>query len=55
VTDQPCLLIHHFDPDQPRRALDGLYVCAGHQARLSRWLRQLPPLHAALDAAVVAP
>jgi len=52
MTEQPCVLAHHTDPDRPRRALDGLYVCAGHQAGLQRWLRQLPPLHAALDLAV---
>lgn len=52
MTERMCVLTHHTDPDRSRRALPGLLVCAGHQARAERWLRQLAPLHAALDAVV---
>lgn len=52
MTESVCVLEHRHDPDRPRRAVTGLLVCAGHQIGLSRMLRQLPPLHAALDAAV---
>ena len=52
MTDTLCVVPHARDPERPRLALDGLRVCAGHEARLSRWLRQLAPLHAAMDSAV---
>jgi hypothetical protein len=52
MTDTLCVVPHHHDPERPRRALDGLLVCAGHEAGLSRWLRQLAPLHAVLEYAL---
>lgn len=47
-----CVIPHAADPERPRRALDGLLVCAGHEAGLSRRLRQLAPLHAVLEHAL---
>ena len=47
-----CVLQHKSEPDRPRRALPGLYVCAGHHAQLERTLDQLPGLHDELGLAL---
>lgn len=43
--DTNCVLEHHKDPDRPRRALPGLYVCPGHRTGLARALLELPGMY----------
>lgn len=50
-----CVLAHREDPDRPRRALSGLYVCAGHYRRLYQQVRQLGPLDRVLAARAANP
>lgn len=49
---QWCVLSHWRDADRPRRAVDGLAVCAGCHAKTLRALLQLPPLHRLLGELV---
>lgn len=37
-----CVLTHRTDPDRPRRALDGAYLCHGHKTDLERNIAELP-------------
>lgn len=37
-----CVLEHRQDPDRPRRALDGAYLCHGHHTELERHIAELP-------------
>jgi hypothetical protein len=37
-----CVMNHRVDPDRPRRALDGLYLCAGHLNELERLIAEMP-------------
>lgn len=34
MSDFPCILEHRKDPDRPRRAIDGGYICDGHLGEL---------------------
>jgi len=43
-----CVLTHRRDEGRPRRALDSLYVCAGHRKGLAFDLLDLPGLYEAL-------
>lgn len=47
-----CVLSHRQDPDRPRRALDGLYLCHGHRAELERLIAELPARYNDLDRAL---
>jgi hypothetical protein len=44
-----CVLTHRTDPDRPRRAIDGLYVCHGHHAELERLIAEMPARYNDLD------
>lgn len=44
-----CVMTHARDPDRPRRALDGLYLCRGHVEDLRRLVAELPARAADLD------
>lgn len=44
-----CIAEHKHDPDRPRRALDGLYLCAGCHAQLGEQLARLPRLYRDLE------
>lgn len=37
-----CVMTHRVDPDRPRRAADGLYLCAGHQGELEQLIAEMP-------------
>lgn len=56
MTNTPdiCVLPHHHDPERPRPALDGLYLCHGHHTELQRLITQLPNHHDDLDRALTA-
>lgn len=43
--DTNCVCVHRRDPERPRTALDGLYVCAGHRKGLALDLLDLPGMH----------
>jgi hypothetical protein len=45
VTNDICVAPHAKDPDRPRRAVDGLYLCAGHFADLERLIAEMPAVH----------
>ncbi len=47
-----CVIPHRTDPERPRRALEGLLVCAGHYGQLQRDLAELPDLHEDLALAL---
>jgi hypothetical protein len=47
-----CVLPHHFEPDRQRRAIDGLYVCAGCLGKLEQSLAELPAQYDALAVAL---
>jgi hypothetical protein len=42
MTEQNCVLDHRVNPDRPRRAIDGLYLCAGHRSELTRLVAEMP-------------
>src|SRR3954447_8849834 len=44
-----CVLPHRHDPDRPRRALDGMLVCAGCLHRVEQAIAELPGQHDALE------
>lgn len=49
VTDRSnCVLPHRVDPERPRPALDGAYICHGHRENLRDDITDLPGLHAQL-------
>ena len=48
MTEAVCVCQHRTDPDRPRRAMDGLRVCAGHRAGMLRHLRMLAALDGVL-------
>lgn len=54
MSDDTCVLPHRHEPDRPRRALDGLYVCAGCRGRMEQTLAELPAQHSALAARLAA-
>lgn len=37
-----CLLTHRHQPDRPRRAVDGLYLCRGHLKDLEQLIDKMP-------------
>jgi hypothetical protein len=37
-----CVMTHRQDPERPRRALDGLYLCHGHHTELERLIAEMP-------------
>lgn len=43
-----CVMAHRRDPDRPRPAVDGLYLCHGHLAELERLVAEMPGRYAAL-------
>lgn len=45
MSETNCVLEHRRDPERPRRALDGLYVCAGHRKGLAFDLLDLPGMY----------
>jgi hypothetical protein len=49
-----CVAEHRQDPDRPRRAMDGLYLCAGCHDQLADLLAQLPGLYADLEDALAS-
>lgn len=48
-----CIMTHYVDPDRPRLALDGLYLCYGHHAELERLVAELPRRHDDLQRALL--
>jgi hypothetical protein len=44
-----CVLPHRHDPDRARRALDGMFVCAGCLHRVEQAIAELPSQHDALE------
>lgn len=40
-----CVVRHRRDPGRPRRAVDGLYLCAGCLSALEGWITGLPELY----------
>lgn len=48
MSDVVCVLEHRRDPERPRRALDGLWVCGGHRKGLAFDLLDLPGMHEGL-------
>lgn len=46
-----CVMEHKRDPDRPRQALPGLYVCHGHHAELERLIAEMPARADDLDRA----
>lgn len=44
-----CVVEHRQDPDRPRRALDGIYLCGPCRDQLDALLDQLPGLYADLE------
>ena len=49
MSDDLCILTHRNDPERPRRAVDGLYICAGHHAELERLIAEMPARYNDLD------
>lgn len=49
-----CILEHRRDPERPRPAVDGLYLCHGHHAELERLVAEMPMRYNDLDRALVA-
>lgn len=39
--DFPCILVHRKDPDRPRRAIDGGYICSGHRGELRTLVEEM--------------
>ena len=37
-----CVMTHRQDPDRPRQALDGLYLCQGHRNELESLVAEMP-------------
>lgn len=54
MNDDLCVAAHTRDPDRPRRAADGLYLCAGCLAHLERVLVELPELYHELGVAMAS-
>jgi hypothetical protein len=48
MSDTLCPLPHRHEPDRPRRAIDGGYLCSGHLAGLTRDITTAPELYDAL-------
>lgn len=46
-----CVMTHAKDPDRPRRAADGLYLCKGHLLELIKLIAELPAHHDELERA----
>ena len=44
-----CVLTHRLNPERPRQALDGAYLCAGHRTHLERLIAELPARHDDLE------
>jgi hypothetical protein len=49
-----CVLQHRQDPDRPRRAVDGLWLCQPCRDQLAALLAQLPGLYADLEDALAS-
>lgn len=49
-----CVMTHRQDPDRPRPAVDGLYLCRGHLRELERLVAEMPARHDDLDRALLA-
>lgn len=49
-----CVLPHRREPDRPRRAADGLLVCAGHRKGFPGQILDLAAAHEALAAALTS-
>ncbi|HEY9367550.1 hypothetical protein [Streptomyces sp.] len=46
-----CVMTHAKDPDRPRQAVDGLYLCHGHREQLRRLVAEMPARADDLDRA----
>lgn len=46
-----CVMTHRTDPDRPRQAVDGLYLCKGHLRELERLVEEMPDRADDLDRA----
>lgn len=51
ATDDRCIMTHAKDPERPRQALPGLYLCEGHRGELERLVVELPAYYDDLDRA----
>jgi hypothetical protein len=49
-----CVMTHRQDPERPRPALDGLYLCYGHRQELERLIAEMPGRADDLDRAAGA-
>jgi hypothetical protein len=49
-----CVLEHRVDPERPRQALDGAYLCAGHHTELERLIAEMPARYDALGRILAA-
>jgi hypothetical protein len=45
VTTDRCIAAHRVDPDRPRQAADGKYLCQGHLADLEQLVAEMPAIH----------
>jgi hypothetical protein len=45
VSSDLCVMTHRQDPERPRRAVDGLYLCIGHLRELRHLVAQMPARH----------
>jgi hypothetical protein len=46
-----CVMAHAKDPERPRRARDGEYLCHGHHLELVRLIAEMPAVHDDLERA----
>jgi hypothetical protein len=51
MNENRCVQAHRVDPDRPRRAVDGLYLCHGHLQHLEQLIAELPAHHDGLQRA----
>ncbi|WUI00226.1 hypothetical protein OHR68_43290 [Spirillospora sp. NBC_00431] len=51
TTDDRCIMTHSKDPDRPRQALPGLYLCEGHKGELERLVTEYPAYYDDLQRA----
>lgn len=49
TTADICIAPHAVDPDRPRRAIDGQYLCHGHRLDLEQLVAEMPGAYGDLD------
>lgn len=54
TTADLCVMAHRTDPERPRQAVDGLYLCRGHLLELERLVAEMPMRHDDLNRALIA-